>query len=43
MLEDQENLIFTAQKGIDWHIIYLFFTSNLVLLEEFLYTFELVK
>ena len=33
MLGDQESLILTAQKVIDWVIIYSFFTSNLVLLE----------
>ena len=32
----------TAQKAIDWLIIYTYFTSNLVLPEEFLYKFELV-
>ena len=40
---DQENAILTAQKATDWLIIYSFFTSNLVLPEEFLYKFELVK
>ena len=40
---DQENAILTAQKVTDWLIIYSFFTSNLVLPEEFLYKFELVK
>ena len=30
---DQENWILTAQKAIDWLIIYTFFTSNLVLPE----------
>ena len=43
MLEDQENLILIAQKTIDWLIIYSFFTSNLVLPEEFLYKSELLK
>ena len=43
MLVDQENLIFTTQKAIDWLIIYSFFRSNLVLPEEFLYKFALVK
>ena len=43
MLEDQENSILTAQKVIDWLILYSFFTSNLVLPEDFLYKFELVK
>ena len=43
MLGDQESLILTAQKVIDWVIIYSFFTSNLVLLEWFLYKFGLVK
>ena len=42
MLGDQENSILAAQKAIDWLIIYTFFTSNLVLPEEFLYKFELV-
>ena len=42
MLGDQKNSILTAQKTIDWLIIYTFFTSNLVLPEEFLYKFELV-
>ena len=36
MLHDQENLIFTVQKTVDWLIIYSFFTQNLVLFEEFL-------
>ena len=40
---DQENSILTAQKATDWLIIYSFFTSNLVLPEEFLYKFELAK
>ena len=43
MLEDPENLIFTALKAIDWLIIYSFFASNLMLPEEFLYNFELLK
>ena len=43
ILGDQENLIFTAQKAVDWLIIYSFFTQNLVLSEEFLCKFELVK
>ena len=41
--EDQENSILTAQKVTDWFIIYSFFTSNLVLPEEFFYKFELAK
>ena len=40
---DQENAILTTQKVTDWLIIYSCFTSNLVLPEEFLYKFELVK
>ena len=40
---DQKNSILTAQKATDWLIIYSFFTSNLVLPEEFLYKFELAK
>ena len=40
---DQENSIFTAQKAIDWLIVYSFFASHLVLPEEFLHKFELVK
>ena len=43
MLGDQENLIFTAQKAVDWLIIYSFFMQNLVLSEEFLYKFKLEK
>ena len=44
MLGDKENLIFTAQKAVDWLIIYSFFMqNNLVLSEEFLYKFKLVK
>ena len=31
MLGDQENSILTAQKDIDWLIIYSFFLSNLAL------------
>ena len=42
MLGDQENSILVAQKAIDWLIIYTFFTSSLVLPEEFLDKFELV-
>ena len=30
---DQENLLLTAQKAIDWLIIYSLFASNLVLPE----------
>ena len=43
MLGDPEILIFTALKAIDSLIIYLFFASNLMLPEEFLYKFELLK
>ena len=43
MLGDLENLLFTALKAIDWLIIYSFFLSNLMLPEEFLYKFELLK
>ena len=43
MLGDQENSVLTSQKAIDWLIIYSFFTSHLVLPEEFFYKFELVK
>ena len=43
MLGDKENLIFTAQKAVDWLIIYSFFMQNLVLSEEFLYKFKLIK
>ena len=43
MLGDQENLIFTTQKAVDWLIIYSFFTQNVVVSEEFLYKFEFVK
>ena len=34
---------FTAQKVIDWLIIYSFFMKNLVQSGEFLYKFELEK
>ena len=43
MLGDKENLIFTAQKAVDWLIINSFLMQNLVLSEEFLYKFKLVK
>ena len=43
MLRNQENSIFTAQKSIDWLIIYSFFTSNLWLPDECSYKFELLK
>ena len=43
MLGDQENWIFTVKKAIDRLIIYSSFMQNLVLSEESLYKFELVK
>ena len=43
MLGDQENSIFTVKKVTDWINIYSFFTSNVVLPEEFLCKFELMK
>ena len=39
----QENLIFTAQKAVDWLIIFSLFMKNLLLSEEFLYKFKLMK
>ena len=38
----QENLIFTAQKAVDW-LIFSLFMKNLLLSEEFLYKFKLMK
>ena len=35
--------VFMAQKAIDWLVIYSFFMYNLVLSEEYLYKYELVK
>ena len=43
VLGDQDNSVLTSQKAIDWLVIYSFFTSHLVLPEEFFYNFELVK
>ena len=37
------NLIFSALNAIFWFIIYSFFTSNLMLPEEVLYKFKLLK
>ena len=43
-LGHEESSIFTAQKAFkDGLIIFSLFTQNLVLSEEFLYKFELVK